>query len=528
MSAATLEPAAKVDDCAAVNPAPAARNWLGSWLLLGSLWLVLINQLRVDWAANPQYGYGWLVPLLAAYLFWSRWPSRPEPGASPGWLPLGLASVVVALAFLPTRVVREATPEWSAVNWALALETVALTLAATAWMGGWKSLRHFAWPIGFFLVAVAWPVHFELPLTQGLMRSLASLTTELLGWFGVPAIAEGNLIRLRTEIVGVDEACSGVRSLQSMLMASLFLGELNRLPLLARLGLVAAGLSIAVICNVIRALVLVTVAIRHGLSALEQWHDPAGFSILAISFLALCLVVKLLPSSRLAEASAPRHPWRPLPASIWAPALAWLALTEAATEAWYRSHESPSSRRVSWSVRWPEARAGFHDLEISPKVRTTLAFSEGREARWEGPDGGHWQMFAFRWHAGRSSTMEARQHRPEICLPAAGRTLVAEHPALTLEAGDLRIPFRVYDFDDHGEPLHVFFCLWEVASRDLGGHLLQDTSRISRLQRVFAGQRNLGQQSIEVIITGMRSHAAAEAAFNSQMPAFLTRPQSSS
>jgi hypothetical protein len=99
--------------------------------------------------------------------------------------------------------------------------------------------------------------------------------------------------------------------------------------------------------------------------------------------------------------------------------------------------------------------------------------------------------------------------------------LVAEHPALTIEVGDLRIPFRVYEFDDHGEPLHVFFCLWEVASRDLGSHLLQDTSRASRLQRVFAGQRNLGQQSIEVIVTGMGSLAAAEAAFRAQMPACL-------
>jgi hypothetical protein len=282
--------------------------------------------------------------------------------------------------------------------------------------------------------------------------------------------------------------------------------------------LVFAGMGIALVLNVVRALVLVTLAIRHGLGAIETWHDPAGFTILAVSFVALCLVVKFFkPSKAPVPAPVPRHSWRPLPASIWVPAMAWLAFTEVGTEGWYRAHESPANERRSWSVRWPETRSEFENLGISPKVRKALAYDEGREAGWEDPDGSRWLMFAFKWHPGRTASIAARWHRPEICMPAGGRTLLAEHPALTIEVGDLRIPFRVYEFDNQGQPLHVFFCLWEEANRDFSKAVRQDASRVGRIQRVLAGQRNLGQQSLEVIIAGMGSRAAAEEAFRALM-----------
>ncbi len=58
----------------------ATQERLRAWALPAVVvlfWLQLFNQLRFDWAANPQYGYGWFVPLLAAGTFLRRWPLRP-------------------------------------------------------------------------------------------------------------------------------------------------------------------------------------------------------------------------------------------------------------------------------------------------------------------------------------------------------------------------------------------------------------------------------------------------------------------
>ena len=45
------------------------------------VWLEVISRLRFEWTINPQYGYGWAVPLLAAYIFWRRWQNAPPPAA---------------------------------------------------------------------------------------------------------------------------------------------------------------------------------------------------------------------------------------------------------------------------------------------------------------------------------------------------------------------------------------------------------------------------------------------------------------
>ncbi|HEV7402852.1 MAG TPA: exosortase/archaeosortase family protein, partial [Chthoniobacteraceae bacterium] len=488
------------------------------------LWLVDINQLRLDWSTNPQYSYGWLVPFLTAYLIWNRRPSRPRAAAPahPAW---GLAgAVLLAFLLLPTRLVGEATPEWAVVRWTLTLMAVGLTLLAIYHTGGAAMMRHFAWPVCFFLVAVAWPVSLETGLTQSLMHQLARLTAELLGWSGNPARADGNLIHLGTGVLGVDEACSGVRSLQSMLMASLFLGELHRFSTSLRLALVAAGLAIALFFNLVRALLLSSLAIAKGIPAISGWHDPAGFSILAVSFGVLCLLVWFIrrgkPEPSTEEPAATT--WRTVPRWALAGFAGWLVFSEVATEVWYRAHESGAARAPAWSVRWPEKHPEFHEHPITQTVSQALAYNEGRQATWEEPDGTQWQMYAFRWYPGRTSTVAARQHRPEVCLPAAGRTFVEEHAPVVIQGGTAEIPFRTYEFRNQGQPLFVFFCLWETGHRDAAASGLgQGYTRRNLLERVRIGQRNLGQQSVEVIVSGAASPEAATAAFQRLAPELI-------
>ena len=61
-------------------------------------------------------------------------------------------------------------------------------------------------------------------------------------------------------MVGVDEACSGIRSFDATLMISLFLGELYRFGLLRRIGLVGFGVALAFGCNIVRTLILAWVS----------------------------------------------------------------------------------------------------------------------------------------------------------------------------------------------------------------------------------------------------------------------------
>ena len=78
---------------------------------LGALWLEFFNELRGEWDVNPQYSYGYVVPLLGAMLLWRRWPERPEG------FPVQNKSITIILiglifCLLPLRIILEANPEW--------------------------------------------------------------------------------------------------------------------------------------------------------------------------------------------------------------------------------------------------------------------------------------------------------------------------------------------------------------------------------------------------------------------------------
>jgi exosortase len=215
---------------------------------------------------------------------------------------------------LPLRVIHEINQDWPLITWPLALIVVFLTLYAfhlaalpsavvpfsfsafqrfsflpsSPVSSPW--LRHFAFPICFILVAVAWPYRIENTLTQGLMRTVTGLTATLLGWLDILASQHGNVIEISTGVVGIDEACSGIRSFQSMLMGALFLGELYRLRWPHRLALIGSGVVVAFFLNVVRTFILTRRASDVGIEAVAKWHDPAGLSIFLASFACLWLL----------------------------------------------------------------------------------------------------------------------------------------------------------------------------------------------------------------------------------------------
>src|SRR6185437_11345655 len=102
-------------------------------------------------------------------------------------------------------------------------------------------LRHFAFPFLFFLVAIPWPVQIEEVIIQDLMRAVTAINVIFLQLVGIPALQHGNVIEVGNGFIGVEEACSGVRSLQATFMISLFLGELYLFNVGRRFILVLVG-----------------------------------------------------------------------------------------------------------------------------------------------------------------------------------------------------------------------------------------------------------------------------------------------
>jgi exosortase len=496
-----------------------------AWIVPGLLWLWLFAHLRVEWTLNGQYNYGWAVPFLGALLFYFRWQRQPAPDVTAGQATgATIAAWLILLLLLPVRAIGEANPDWRFLSWVLALSVAAFSLLTLFQIGGPRWLRHFAFPICFFLVAVPWPVQSENMVVQAMMRAVAYVAVEIAGWFGVGAYQLGNVIQLRNGFVGVDEACSGVKTLQAGIMVALVLGELLQLRTSRRAALFLVGCGWIFVCNVFRATTLMFLAANGGAAALNRWHDWIGMVALVsgmAGMLGLAWCWRSEPEKELKhhEERTPRN----IRAVPWI-ALAWLVLIFVGTEIWYRAHERQLREQPAWEVRWPTGNDTVTVLPIPESTRVILRYDEAKSAAWEEPPGIRWWSFFAHWRPERAALQLVRSHSPEICLPATGRTFRTPRPDLNLRFGNVPIVFRSYEFEQSGKPLFVFVCIQEdkhVASRFPE---VAEWNLRGRLRATWQGKRNLGQRLLEIAVLGFDEFGQATAALEKTTAEMLQVP----
>jgi exosortase len=453
-----------------------------------------------------------------------------------------LLAIPALLLLLPVRLFEIANPEWRPLAWINAALVVTLTLLYLWYVGGRPWLRYFAFPVAFIFVAVPWPTAVEVPVIQGLMRMVADFAAETAMLLGIPAQLE-ELIRVTSGLVGVNEACSGVRSLQTSLMIGLLFGELKRLSISRRVLLVTGAVAIALIANFLRATLLVWIAATKSISEINRWHDLASYTIVGLVFFGTLILASLLgrkkgeerakiedgniqhPTSNIEH----RIPYSALPASFLVFALCWIVAVEAGAQLWYHVHERNLVSTTRWDVRWPEAAPNFHKLKIDEEVRRVLRFDDGQAAAWTlpaatspatlgqpKPSSITCLLYLFRWKPGRNSALLANLHRPDVCLPAVGWTQVADTGVRDYPvSASFALPFRHFEFrhgtseDSMPPAAHAFYCLSEdrvptpSAVGDSPPQMATSPSswtRSERIREVVEGRRHLGQQAMEFIV----------------------------
>ena len=487
---------------------------VGGWLVIRSCWW--------QWSYNPQYSYGTLVPLLVLLLLARRWPDRPEqqaPSRSGKVVAvLALGGSAVLLALIQPLAISHA--EWRVVPFLAATCGIALSVSTIYLIGGALWLRHFIFPILFFLVAVPWPRLMENSIMSWLMTHNTALCVEALHWLGYAAEQRGNLIAIPGALLGVEEACSGIRSLQSGIMVALAMGEFFRLKWGGRIFLFLLALGAAMIGNALRSLTLAVAACRNGAEAVDLIHDAAGLSVLLGTSALVLLAAKVLagpipesPSSGLAKPTVRRGN---IPA-IMAVLILWV-VSAAGAEAWFLYHEGKGSRPTTeWTLALPKDEEEIQEEPISERTLEMLHYpTTSRSERWRDDRGWQWQVIYFHWPPGPSGAQwQPYSHDPRNCLGGLGFELVADLPNWTAEVDGIRLPFTRYLFQDRGRLIHVFHAVMENDGNPAGvDPATKDdpSGRWLRWQSLTEGKRNRGLRMLEFAVQGAPNSAEAEAA----------------
>lgn len=255
--------------------------------MMAGAWLV--SKAQFYWGKRPEMQFGWAVLMLCAFLFWEAWPARPKANFRPLWLPGLLATPALALLFL-VQIYIAALGMTPASLSGLALGVLAVIFANYYWVFGWPGVKHFMFATLFFLIALPPPSVIYNPIVSTLQSWVVSIDVTALSLMGVPAQRIGNLIQLPGGVVGVNEACSGIRSAQSTVMATLFIGYLVLKNNSLKVILLFVGIGLAIFGNVIRSLFLSLRANADGVKAVEEAHDAAGWSILIFTTVGVALV----------------------------------------------------------------------------------------------------------------------------------------------------------------------------------------------------------------------------------------------
>ena len=534
-----------------------AKRWVWPAVVIAALWFILIDQLRLEWTINAQYSYGWVMPILAAGLLLRRRSNGlPQPLVTPA-IGRGCATArrlfpflftICAFLVLPCRLLLEANPDWATPKWLLAGSVIALTLLIVLRYEGRTRMLHVAFPIAFMLVAVPWPPGLENPVIQGLTRANVGATIEVLSWLGIPAAQHGNTVEIAVGIVGVDQACSGIRSFHSSIMMVLFLGEFFLLRFGWRLLLVPLGLLTAFGFNVCRTILLTGLAAHKGIAAIGKYHDEAGLTILLACTAVMWVIAWLLhrrkkgqarrrgdsgcqPTAGGAQLGSVSTRSFPVPhfqsvRRLCVVLLVWLVMVELGCEAWYRAHEIRTGQGQDWTVNWPPREPGFREVPVSEVARDMLSYSEGHSGAWTSERGVEWQMYYFRWAPGRTAAFAARTHTPGVCLTAAGKVLrpIGDNRC-PITVNSLEFPFRRYEFEENGQPVYVFHCLWEENAP--GAYITAgDTGMLRlRLEAVLQGRRNLGQRSMELVVTGASDFPTVHDLVQQRLQKLITVPR---
>jgi exosortase D (VPLPA-CTERM-specific) len=266
-------------------------HWPAVALLLLIAWLYasILARLFLQWVgphSDPNFEHGIFVPLFALIVLWQDRKRLEGIPSSPSWA--GLPLVILSLLMLALGVLG-AELFFSRVSLLILLAGLILLFE------GWPFFRAVLFPWAFLILMIPIPNLLLQQVTFPLQMLAAKLSTALLQLVGVPVLREGNVITLASMPLNVAEACSGIRSLLSLVTLSIIYGYLLEARMWVRVALVCSALPIAVAANSFRI---------FGTGLLVQYWDPdkaegfyhalGGWLIFVVALLMLFAVHRLI------------------------------------------------------------------------------------------------------------------------------------------------------------------------------------------------------------------------------------------
>ncbi len=275
------------------------RVWVLAACLL-MLYAPVLSHLARQWWDEPDYSHGFLVPLFSAYVLWLRRDRLHQVAHRPSWTGMAVLCGSLCLLFA------------GSLGAELFLQRISLLgaiIGLLVWLWGWPMVRAAAFPLTLLIMMIPLPgvIYYQLVFPLQILASrLATWVLHALDLF--PVLREGNVLVLPSTRLEVAEACSGLRSLLSLLTIAAIYAYLMEKNNLTRCILCLLVLPIAVIGNAGRVVFAAVSAELAGASAVEGWaHFLSGLFLFFFSTLLLVFCHALIVGTSRRVVALRRH-----------------------------------------------------------------------------------------------------------------------------------------------------------------------------------------------------------------------------
>lgn len=255
-------------------------------LCAAGVYFNIFQRLFLELLKDPNYSHGLLVPAISGYFVWrqrhelQKYPFQPASS--------GLFLILFALLVLFTGVAAQE-------HFSMRASFVFLLAGIVLFLLGWQWFKELSLALGFLFFMIPLPYIVYDAMAFPLKLFVAKFSVIALKLLGVVVVREGNIIMFPQTVLEVADACSGLRSLMSLLALGVALAVFSQPKLSRRALLVALTLPIAISTNMIRVIGTGLLAQHYGAAAAEGFfHEFAGMAVFTLAMVLLVASSALL------------------------------------------------------------------------------------------------------------------------------------------------------------------------------------------------------------------------------------------
>lgn len=236
----------------------------------------VMMKLVQDWSTDDNYSHGFLIVPISLYLAWERRDQLLRAAIAPSWV--GLLAVFGGVALLIAGTL-------GAELFVTRIGLLAVLVGSILFILGWNHLRLLVFPLAILLLMIPIPAILFNQVAFPLQLLASRFASGVLSVVGIPVLREGNVIILANTTLEVAEACSGIRSLVSLITLGILLGYFTETRLWVRWVLALATIPTAIFANGLRVAGTGILAHYWGPAAAEGFfHTFSGWLVFAFAF----------------------------------------------------------------------------------------------------------------------------------------------------------------------------------------------------------------------------------------------------